>query len=74
VDVWLPNSKTDSAPTINDPNATVTVRIAPSNDSEKCSTWHYHYGEPPPQPNDKNKEFRSTPKSNVTPARTAGAS
>ena len=47
VDIWLPSRDMTTAPTIKDPNATITIRIAPpsSNNSQECREWHYHYGD-----------------------------
>jgi hypothetical protein len=43
VDVWLPSSNIDMAPTMNDPNATVRFRILPPNNVFECGVWTYHY-------------------------------
>ena len=53
VDVWIPADMANAqqAPTINDPNASVTLDITPSPNGRDCSIWHYHYlkkGERPP--------------------------
>ena len=46
VDVWIPESmaKADSAPTLNDPNASITLDITPSkSETSACSLLKYHY-------------------------------
>ena len=44
VDVWFPQKNMTTAPSVNDPNATVTIRISPPlNDDSNCRTWRYHY-------------------------------
>jgi hypothetical protein len=57
VDAWFPASTKNimEAPTINDPNASVTLDITPpSEDSngENCAVWVYHYGKPPSKQSD----------------------
>jgi hypothetical protein len=43
VEVWFPSKYIDMAPTMNDPNATVTFRISPPNNLFECGVWTYHY-------------------------------
>jgi hypothetical protein len=43
VEVWFPSKNIDMAPTMNDPNATVTFRISPPNNVFECGVWTYHY-------------------------------
>jgi hypothetical protein len=45
VDVWIPADMANAqqAPTINDPNAIVTLDITPSPTGSDCQTWHWHY-------------------------------
>ena len=54
VDVWLPESTryVAEAPTINDPNAKVTLDISPPLEGSggNCAVWIYHYGNPPDKP------------------------
>jgi hypothetical protein len=54
IDAWFPESMKNAlqAPTINDPNASVTLDITPpSGDSRgDCAVWVYHYGNPPDKP------------------------
>jgi len=51
VDVWMSKSMANAqqTPTINDPNASVTLDTTPPSDSSQghCTTWVYHYGNPP---------------------------
>lgn len=52
VDVWIPKEMMDAqqAPTIKDPNASITLDMVPSKGGD-CEIWHYHYlkpGEKPP--------------------------
>ena len=46
VEMWFPNKDMQSAPTTNDPNASVTVRITPpsSGKAGNCTVWKKHYG------------------------------
>jgi hypothetical protein len=48
VEVWFPTSNTDMAPSVNDPNASVTFDISPPENGE-CGKWKWHYGEHPPE-------------------------
>jgi hypothetical protein len=61
VDVWFPESmrNVQQAPTMNDPNATVTFDITPPlrQTNEECSVWVYHYGDPPHKFKRKNKDI-----------------
>jgi hypothetical protein len=51
VDVWLPENTNNvvRAPTMNDPNASVTLDITPPSESPRgdCAIWVYHYGNSP---------------------------
>lgn len=48
VDVWFPKKNMQSAPNMNDPNATVTIRITPPSDrNSSCTNWRTHYGSAP---------------------------
>jgi hypothetical protein len=51
IDVWLPNKNIATAPTMNDPNATVVLDITPPSKGEEsnCTEMHYHSGTPPPK-------------------------
>jgi len=62
VDAWFPESMKNmqQAPTINDPNAIVTLDITPPSGqtNEECCVWVYHYGDPPHEFKRKNKAIR----------------
>jgi hypothetical protein len=51
VDVWMGDSMRNiaKAPTINDPNDSITLDIKPPLNGERgdCAVWVYHYGNPP---------------------------
>jgi hypothetical protein len=63
VDVWLPDNRSiNTAPTINDPNASITLDITPpsrcsQNKDSNCVIYRYHHGNPPPLMKRKKKFF-----------------
>ena len=49
VEVWFPSADMQRAPSTNDPNAKVTLRITipPSGKTGDCTVWKYHQGSKP---------------------------